>query len=191
MKPKSFKNYRIKLVGSISIAALLGLAISYFGFHPPENYRIEKVPMDLKQRKKDSYNPEDFALMQIYINGQKSPICKVVSTTAVREYFSPAKGYEERTRVAAEVCQLPQGVSDLEVRVTFPYSLDDTSLTHNLDSCRNSRRTREGWQIDCDVSSNNKNSITLTGYEKAPQPSLIMPDLHQRNADRIDILLTK
>ena len=184
--------YNARRVVSLIAALAFAFGISYLGQPPPRETVKKEIPLSLKKSDKSSYGPRDFGVVEVYMPGNSSPLCRITSTTAVRKYFDKSGGYEERTRLDREICQLPQNASNLGLIVTFPYEPEKGTIEHTMDSYNPFNKTQNGWQANCGVKmSGNRKNVSFQAYQRVTQPYDPSQNAHQRNADRVDILLLK
>ena len=112
--------YYVKRALSLGLALAIAGGISFLG--EPTNRTIRKeTPIALKKKEMTGYGGKDLASMEIYPSGSSQSLCRVVSTTAVRNYFDGSGNYVERTRIDHEACKLPGGNFGIDVIVTSPY----------------------------------------------------------------------
>ena len=184
------KSFTSRRAVSLFVALAAAFGISYLGVPPPRHFEKKEIPIKLEQRDKSGYSSRDFGLMEIYTSGSAIPLCRLVSTTAVRNYFDNSGEYKERTRIEQEVCQLPN-VASIDVKVTLPYKPEGQSTQHNLDSLSQFNSTANGWRAFGHFRlSGYKHNITFTAYEEQKNKPDI-GDEHQRKAGRFDVLLLK
>lgn len=186
-------SYNVRRIASLIAALALAFGVSYLGQPPPRATVKKEIPLSLKKRDKSAYGPRDFGVIEVYMPGNSSPLCRITSTTAVRNYFDNSGEYVERTRLDREVCQLPQNTANLDLIVTLPYEPEKGTIEHTMDACGSFHNAPSGWQAKCGVKmgGNNRN-ISLQARQRRNQPyDVTSPNTYQRNADRIDILLLK
>ncbi|HLG24834.1 MAG TPA: hypothetical protein VI564_07940 [Candidatus Nanoarchaeia archaeon] len=194
MTEKKFKPYNIKRIFTYAAAVGLIYGMALIGDPPPKVTKVVEKPLNLKKADGTAYRPDDFAHIDIYIPGESKPLCSIDSTTAVRSYFAPDHHYSERTRLDSQICRLPDGVSDLELKVVSPYEPEKDSINHNLDGCTDFQKGPGGWTSDCKAKlDKDGKSITFLIYEKVPYDNNdgITPQDHQRKADLIQVKVKK
>ncbi len=183
------KSFTSRRAISLFVALAMAFGVSYLGVPPPRHHEKRAVPINLEQRDKTGYSTRDFGFMEIYHSGSNIPLCRIASTTAVRNYFDNSGEYKERTRIEQEVCQLPTGTS-LDVKVTLPYKPIGESVQHNLDSLSSFSNSAKGWRASGNLMmSGYRHNLTLTAYEEQKNQNNTPSDEHQKNADRFDILV--
>ena len=186
-------SYNVRRIASLIAALALAFGVSYLGQPPPRATIKKEIPLSLKKIDKSAYGPRNFGVVEVYMSGSSAPLCRITSTTAVRKYFDKSGEYVERTRLDKEVCQLPQNASKLDLIVTLPYEPEKGTIVHTVEACSPFSKAQSGWQANCAVQMNsNRKNISFQAYQRTNQPyDITSTYIHQRNADRVDILLLK
>jgi len=189
----------MKLPLLVKRAVLLGLTlagagvISYLGFPPIRNITVEFVPKELKPIGKSGLDIQHFGYIRF--SSEDKDLCTIYSTTSVRNFFVETGDYTERTRISREICQIPMSMENLEAYVSMPYQPEEESLKHTLDSCKPFRKEGDRWYSNCRIAiEDNRKTVSFTAYEELPKEQQMQDSkeaLHDRKADRLDILLLK